>query len=1186
MNTPNVTSFSALDQQGHSTRFTVSTDIIDYMASARTFGREDLADPQQQGRFQRRVIAMPDRRSAVLAPMVLTIGNRNQLSLVRQDSKGWQRIDLLENVHVMGAAWTDDDRMTIAVAISDKAQPSISRVFVAYNLSSQNTDWTNIPWVDCGTRASLKLSAIRVLDEGDRWTIVLSGDQGANDSVYLMRRGQLFNQAFVFNPAVTLQEIFDFEVGVHPIFGAGLHVLGTSGGKRVLSFRPFPTYNSAGRIISTPPVVVLPCPAGATVLESSLTRDGASDLYIAGQGTQLISANEQDNAAKAKVEAIVPAQLAPNVEDLVVGDSPEGVAVWTLLQNGDLNIVKRSTHGWSAPLRLRQDVQEIAPIQGDEHTTTSLLIVYTNSRASYLWQDAGTGVWQETPILVADSGELTRVPCYGTSLRVLDDAGMPQPNRKVTVSASVLCSVVLNSETVFVSPNVSIETETDANGAVSLFDAVRSLTPALYRFSIENIKDAIEINPAAGVHDRFKQITANELRSATFTTPEGTAPLLPESFRTGADRAQVDAIAASLNQVAKLTNSTTGVISGVRQVAANLNYGSALRLDAVPQNYQWGIEATAQGVKPASLGAIDRLLKSKSVGEFFTNLGESIVDFFEGVGDRIKAGALFVIRKAEEAFEFVCQLGDKIKRFILKTVEEVGAFFGWLWEQVETGAEKVWEFLKFAFDWNDILIVRDAMVDATDEALKYFQASISSLKPQVNKGFDVALDQIDTWRTAAGVSAKKLPPVHVGTSVLDDLKAATAPIQALMDQATGNSVIAWVNERIKSVASEIISIESANPATEAVEAAESFIKGLLSDGADNLFNCWQQIEADLEELFNYQLPTGKDLNFNLIRNVLIAVGANALSGLLEMLRDLLLRAIDLMKDLIGVVRDTLFLKVRFPFIEKLVKMFFPNVNIDTSFRLIDGLMLLFAIPGTITYKLMFGKAPLKQGEKLVLPFQNAMMVQSGIEDIKKYAWIATIVGAFAKSGVALVQAATAKDKSKLPAALTLGLAAVFGGVGLAAEIFGRRDKSRFSAASRTGLEALEWIMISVTGLITLKGVALAITSKFKDADTVKKIDSGFEAILYPVHFLFQTAAFGIVIDNDRKANDHNINMRQLPESFVWVTGLFDKGGSALFATAGTIDDVKVKVILTATGAISKGVAFVTTLGGVAAEISI
>ncbi|MBW7461730.1 hypothetical protein K0U00_47520, partial [Paenibacillus sepulcri] len=126
MNKPRVVRLSANDVSGNSIQFTVSNDIIDHMEAARTFGREDLAEPAAHGRFQRRVIALPDRKSGVVTPMVLTIGNQNGLYLVRQDHKadsGWSLADLgaslasavggAPQVRAVGAGWTDDDRITI-----------------------------------------------------------------------------------------------------------------------------------------------------------------------------------------------------------------------------------------------------------------------------------------------------------------------------------------------------------------------------------------------------------------------------------------------------------------------------------------------------------------------------------------------------------------------------------------------------------------------------------------------------------------------------------------------------------------------------------------------------------------------------------------------------------------------------------------------------------------------------------------------------------------------------------------------------------------------------------------------------------------------------------------------------------------------------------------------------------------
>ena len=181
MQNPNVVSFSTNDTTGKTARFTVGTDIIDYMESSRTFGREDLADTKAHGRFQRRMVAIPDKKGNVVTPMMLTISNQNQLYLVRKDDEsksgdGWKLIDLSQafkgivgkslRVHAHSAAWTEDDRITIAVAVDDGTSER-SRVFVAYNLSSRESDWENVEWIDCGSREDVRVAGIRILDGGD-----------------------------------------------------------------------------------------------------------------------------------------------------------------------------------------------------------------------------------------------------------------------------------------------------------------------------------------------------------------------------------------------------------------------------------------------------------------------------------------------------------------------------------------------------------------------------------------------------------------------------------------------------------------------------------------------------------------------------------------------------------------------------------------------------------------------------------------------------------------------------------------------------------------------------------------------------------------------------------------------------------------------------------------------------------
>jgi hypothetical protein len=988
----------------------------------------------------------------------------------------------------------------------------------------------------------------------------------------------------IFSPAVTLEEILDFEAAVHPIFGGGLAVLGTSRGGRILAFRPFPEYDPNGRIISVPPVVPLPCPPLANVVEAGATRNGGTDLYVGGQGVDLITADELANAEDAQLAAVISGEAASEVRDVAVADTPDGGGgVWALLQNGNLLVVTRAAGAsdWGTALRLRGDVQEIAPVHGDVHVTTSLLAVYTDGRAATLWQDASSGVWQESPLLVANPVQVARATCFGTSLRVLDEAGAPRVGIPVTVSASVLASVLLNNRTVFLGPTLTVDARTDANGSISLFDRVRSLTPAIYRFDVAGIDGSFDVNPAGGIHERFRTITADDLRGAVTGGNGSSQPLLPERFRTGADRNQVDVVAGALNQVAGLANSASGVTAGVRQVDGQADFSSTLRPETLPDGYRWGLQADANGVRVANPTAIDALVDAaQQVERFFTDLGDSIADFFEGIWARIQEGWTFVLHKAEDAFEFICALGDKVNRFVLKTLEQVGSFFTWLWGQIETGLEQLWNWLKFVFDWDDILLVRDALVDATDVALAHLQDSTASTTVTVSAGFDDLLTQIRAWRIDAG-GAPKAPPVVTGTSVLDISRSATAPIQEVIDQATGNSVVAYVLNKLQSLTSEVVRFEGPDPAAEAIEAAKGFVEGLLSDEVSNVVNSVDQLASDLAKIFGDTVPRTDQIDFDTIKNAVITVGADALEGLISAIRDLVRRSLELVATLIGVARDLLLVRIRFPFIEELVKLVTAGaVSIDASFRMMDAMMLLFAVPATIAYKVVAGRAPLSKGDVIAFPY-GSVTVQSSVDVFRDFSQVAGFAGAFTKMAFSSFQAYNKAQSTigGLPVdpekAWQAWLAAGLDATNLAQEIYGVVDRSSDTEAPHGVLE-MEATMVTLSGVQNLKSLAVLIAGE-RGGEALEKANSGLDVGMSITHFLLRTAVYGTLIDTYRRSDTQESRDMQLSESPGWIESLFDHGGSALVSMGGLVQDPETKGILIVSGAAGNAFAFVLDL---------
>jgi hypothetical protein len=145
---------------------------------------------------------------------------------------------------------------------------------------------------------------------------------------------------------------------------------------------------------------------------------------------------------------------------------------------------------------------------------------------------------------------------------------------------------VVNGSAEFIGPDVKIDAVTDSRGAVGIFDRVRSLTPAIYRFDIDGI-GAFDVNPAGGVHQRFQAMTGDELRAATIP---GRRRQPAHCCRTSSARAtsavRSTLIAASLNHGAALATGTNGIGAGIRAAAR----ARALQLGATTRGAARGLQ--------------------------------------------------------------------------------------------------------------------------------------------------------------------------------------------------------------------------------------------------------------------------------------------------------------------------------------------------------------------------------------------------------------------------------------------------------------------------------------------------------------------------------------------------------------------------------------------------------------------
>ena len=969
---PNIVHIDALDnQQALHSSFTVGNDIIDYIEPARTFGRDDLMEPTRKGRFQQRMVALPDRRGPAVQPMVLTLGKGNRLSLVRRDadsSAGWARIALREQVVAFAAAWATvggKELTTLAVALDDGA--GASRLLVAYDFDAQQADWSHLQWTDYGVRDGLVIDALRLLRGADGlWTVFMSAATEAAQDVYLVRSDKpasLSKHSLVFSLVRDEKEVLDFNVGLlarEPV----LHVLGIGhfNNQRLLGARAIPSFENGMPSTEAYP---FECPAGGRVLAMGQTRKQGTDLYVAGKGVWRLPAEQLRKQDDGVFEPVIAASLASDVLKLSVCEAADGgTSAWALRGDGTLLMAHRTSlaEPWGEATAVRQQVVDLAPVVGDDQLTSGVLVVYENGLAGHLWRSTD-GLWQETAIRVADPEASSSITCFSTNISVLDHGGIPRGDTTVQLRTSVLSTLVVNGRSLFVGPDDPVQVKTDLSGNLRIFNRALSFTPASYELALDGLAAVLEINPAAPLYQRFSQMTATELQQAELGGGQGS--LLPQALRGKEGARTVETMLLALKQAALLVGGDQA--SGVRLRAAAKGFSGALDSRHVADDFRLAVASDAHGQlrTAAAVGALPGAAAAVLPG-----FGQSLSDFLESLCCHAESAVSFVIHKVRGAVEFVCEVAGKVKRFVLDTLESIGGFFSWLWQKVTAGVDKVWSFVKFLFDWGDITAVRTTMADFIDEELTVLVKRISSLRSTVTPAFDHAIAAIEAQCVALGVSPEKSKVLlEPGTGEVTQAQRK-APNQ---DQdASRSGPGAGMGDLLGSIIELVVKVEMPPPSQEFGSLFDLFDQQL-----DELSGLGTDIKESFKHIFAPDGFTLADLDLDKIKRILYSLVLNLAKRATAMTRNLVVHLIDQVAALVDLMRRILFSTIRFPFIEKTFALL-TGEPLDTGVRLIDIVLFVPAVLGTITYKLFMGSSPLKPVLASRPPLNAALALQPSV----------------------------------------------------------------------------------------------------------------------------------------------------------------------------------------------------------------
>ncbi|SJZ33638.1 hypothetical protein [Sediminibacterium ginsengisoli] len=1015
---PNVSKINLASKE--KLQLTIGNDIVDYIESSRAFGLESMSDSDRIGKYQRRVISLPNRKGNISTPMVLSIGNHNQLSLVCYNgpADGWIQYTLSDNeqfkkyggdtpeVTAVDAFHSDEEGITIAVAVKEENSPLRSRIFVCNNINSSKADWDEINWKNYGTRsdADVTIDALRIMNKNGEKTIILSGNSKKEGPVmYLMNASATrptFNKAIAFEASLQLNDIRKFEAGVAPVGGAGLFVLGAEKNKTKLSYRPFPEFDPDDdeSTIDVTTGNLVACPEQAHVIDIGRVQededgDYGTNIYFGGDGIHMLPYDQVSKHLRGKLVTIAAPGKLPKINDLIVTEEADGdTTIWALTAADELYMFykKAGDKNWNEVL-VEKEIAEIAVAEGDKHLTASLIIVNKQNQSLFLMRDEITGSWTETPLTLKDEEKSRKITCFSTTARLLDADGLPVQFRDLTISASILSQLIINGRSVFVGPGKSFTTSTDLNGAVTIYDKAHNYLPAFYRIAVDGVNEVIDVNPASTLMEKMQGVTDTDLKKATVPNESGhTVSMLPKELTKPNAAASLSSIAEALRQVSAYGNNTNTGIPGIWKAKASAPFSSFLAADVESNissdGYLWAVRSGNEGLQALIPGSFalsyKTVLPDNNISDFFRNASDLLAEGWTIALKQVKEGA-------KKAFHLICEIGGKIKAFVIKRLEQIGSFFESMFNEIKVGFEKVVSWAKMVFDWQDIIRVRDAFVQFFDQGLvglgkkvvKLREPIISVIDDMIEKVQDLKGPEYEKAKLAGIEQDKKEDPANKLKNDPDKESAS--------DKMMGNSIFATIQKEFQKVMDNIVTIEGKNPLETLITALKKFAAKTATKSFDAIMLIYDAIKKDLGVIIEGRLQKLSDISFSTIFEIIKVVGLNSITGVLATAKILIYELFELLGQIIQAVRELGLLRIRFPFIEKIYK-FFTDEDADISFRIIDAVMLMVAIPATVMYKMFFKSSPVKEGHTLAPAYGKLSLQNSSWISVKNMKALATL----------------------------------------------------------------------------------------------------------------------------------------------------------------------------------------------------
>lgn len=933
--------------------FTIDADLMRNHAAA------TVVDPQHS------MAVVSDQQGQ---PMLFSVGNDGVLRVLLRDDdspSGWQHHDLSSaigpdlRVTTFTVTQNEDHRVVLAAALASTDAPLQGTLHVTPPITP---DATLTRWSDIGQQ----WVARPFTDAPGSVTRILVGpadEQGGTLGVAAVQRGDV-SEVHRFNvdagdrtwawqpfplPENAVGPVTDIAVG--KVLGDwGVYALYSTASGQTLEFTslPDPRYHKSSRYD-------FPLPGHATTIAALPSAETSYDLFLAGDGVHLYEASGSTVTTVAGAHAISDAQR------LLVRRDDVGTAVYVVTGDQLLSYCASPRAGgatWSPPVPIRRQVTQLTATRSGTHLSNELFVVKADSTLTYVYQDGVTSLWNETSINLPALDRVVEMTTYTAHVRVEGENGASLYGHELALTASSWAYAMVNGRFCGLDQRHPITVSPDVHDTITIIIPTDTISAPVLHLGADFLTEVVDVVPTTSLHEGLEQMTSgDDFRRATL---QDGSPLVARKV----DQATLDSAARAVQQLTTAVGSPAPP-ARARSFAGSVRAASAspaLTMPAPPPGQVWGMHfetGQARHLDDAGVRAHFAGLTAAASVQGTTTVPMDAVAVEVGSGlewlwDQVSEVGAFLVEAVDGALTFVFQVGQELFRFAVTCAEAAYRVIHWvLLKTLGIDLDRFIDWLGFIFDWDDIKRVHTMLVELMNGALTYGRGQVDGARTQVGAWFD------DLKAKAASLQPDTGPgSVFDHVDHLQSSRADTDGVRRRVLSSPGGN---WGSYHLShSGALTGTSVPRATPS----DPFSAFLDDVVWPTLDSVSDTAHQLGIDLAKLFG---------DTSMTTTQVMQLISDAAVGLLDALETIVTGLMQFVEDLIAMLQTELNTPIAIPFFSPLYKQISGN-----DLTVMDAIMLVLAVPTTIVYKIVAGRAPAALDPSAVFPGSRPVVRHAGL----------------------------------------------------------------------------------------------------------------------------------------------------------------------------------------------------------------